>query len=68
MDTSNMDTSNMDTSNIIVQKCCILKENISLKNTIQQQSNEIGKIIQERDEYKILYEELLLFMNSSNII
>jgi hypothetical protein len=63
-----MDTSNMDTSNIIVQKCCILNENYTLKNTIQQQSTEIGKLIQERDEYKILYEELLLYINTSNII
>lgn len=59
-----MDTSNIDT----YHKCCLLQDNICLKNTISLQSKEIAKIISERDEYKSLYENLLLeFGNMSYI-
>ena len=67
MDTSqsNIDISNINSNIIqnITEKCCILTENCSLKNTIQLQSDEIGKIIQERNEFKNLYENLLSEVN-----
>ena len=63
-----MDTCNVDTSNMMYNKCCILQDNICLKNTISLQSQEIGKLITERDEYKSLCEKLLLeFGNMSYI-
>ena len=62
-----MDTSNIDTSNMIYNKCCILQDNICLKNTISLQSQEIGKLITERDEYKSLCEKLLLEFGNMNI-
>lgn len=59
-----MDTSNIDT----YHKCCLLQENICLKTTISLQSQEIGKLITERDEYKLLYENLLLDFGNMNHI
>ena len=75
LDTSNLDTSNLvqiNSSNISVElqhKCCIQAENNLLRNTIQCQTAEIGKIIQERDAYKVLYEDLLnlIYVNTSNV-
>ena len=74
---SNIDTSNIvpilvDTSNIpteIKEKCCISNENCILKNTIQLQTAEIGRMIEERNVYKKLYEDLLnlIYANTSNI-
>lgn len=65
---SNIDTSNIPTE--IQQKCCISNENCILKNTIQLQTAEIGKLLQERDQYKVLYEDLLnlVYINTSNIV
>ena len=74
LDTSNLDTSNLDISSITVdtqQKCCIMNENINLRNTILLQCQEIGNLITERNEYKHLYESLLIEIgsniNTSNI-
>ena len=61
-------SSNIDTSNITVdtqQKCCIMNENINLRNTIIFQCVEIGNLITERNEYKFLYENLLLEIGSN---
>lgn len=66
--------SNIDTSNIILdaeiqELCCMMNEMCSNRTTIQMQCNEIGKLIQEKNEYKTKYENLLILIgnNSSNI-
>lgn len=49
-----------------MKKCCILNENCELKNTIELQTAEIGKLIDERNQYKKLYEDLLNMIYAKN--
>ena len=57
----------MESSNIEML-CCISQDNKMLKNIIEQQSNEIGKLIREKNEIKEQYEILINYVseNSSN--
>jgi hypothetical protein len=80
LDTSNISTDTTtlpsDTSNISIdmttlpleihEKCCISNENRVLKNTIELQTAEIGKLIDERNNYKKLYEDLLNIIHAKN--
>lgn len=47
-----------DTSNIL-QVCHMSRENCELKKIINQQSNEIGKILQEKRDLQEQYDMLL---------
>ena len=70
MDTSNLvveNTSNIvveNTSNIIImdQKMCIvqsyMREKHTLQSTIQEQSAEIGRLLNEVNYWKGMYEEI----------
>lgn len=43
----------------------MLNELANLRNVINAQCEEIGKIIQEKNEYKLFYENLLISISNS---
>lgn len=53
----------------ITQLCCLVQDNIILKNVIEQQTRTIGELIQEKNEIKEQYEYFIYMtsMNTSNI-
>ena len=54
----------MNTSNIQMV-CCISKENTDLKLVINEQSNTIGLLLQEKEAIKIQYDNLLNYVSSN---
>ena len=55
-----------DTSNI-GRLCCISRDNVILKNTIEQQSNTIGVLLQQKRDLQEQYENLLMSIDMLSI-
>lgn len=51
----------------IQELCCISRDNCNLKSTIIQQSNEIGKLLEEKRVIQDQYEKLLQLIDSIDI-
>ncbi len=53
--------------------CCIMRDNTNLKNVIEEQTRTIGELINEKNNIKLQYENLIDWVgsnidNHSNIV
>ena len=47
--------------------CCISRDNCNLRTTIEAQSNEIGRLLEQKRVLQEQYENLLMTISSSNV-
>ena len=63
-----MNTSNIEAKRDIQKVCIVSRDNLNLKAIIKQQSNEIGKLLQEKKDLEEEYEKLLQSIDINSIV